>query len=129
MDQFGSYIPINLDFASSSQLTVEKRTYRRRIDPLTDNSAMRGTTRYYTDANDTLTANTSLLNADDIIQVEDLIQSPNVFLDVRNNDNFDNIDFVPVEILTDSIQRFKPENQEIIQYSIQFRFAFEKTTR
>ncbi len=129
LDGYGSYQSLNFDLRSDSTLTVNAKTFRKFIDAETETDQSRGVTRYFIDSTETHTLNSNNSDDTEIIRLRDLIKSNRVFLDVRNDTRFPDMDFVPVEILTKTLKPKKSENAEIGQYSINFRFAFEEISR
>ena len=59
----------------------------------------------------------------------ELLRSDRVFVDLRNNSDFDNMDFAPIEILSNSFREKKSENSDLINYSFEIRFAYEQINR
>ena len=108
---------------------MNAKTFRKFIDDETETDQSRGVTRYFIDSTETHTLNSDNTDDADIIRMRDLIKSSVVFLDVRNDDRFPDMDFIPVEILTKTLKPKKSDNAEIGQYSINFRFAFEEISR
>ena len=129
LDGYGSYQSLNFDLRSDSTLTVNAKTFRKFIDAETETDQSRGVTRYFIDSTETHVLNSNNSDDTEIIRLRDLIKSNRVFLDVRNDTRFTDMDFVPVEILTKTLKPKKSENAEIGQYSINFRFAFEEISR
>ena len=61
--------------------------------------------------------------------LEDLFKSKRAFLDVRNDSNYPDVDFLPIEVISRNIAKQKQENNTAPQYSMQWRFAFEEVNR
>lgn len=129
MDKYGSYNNVSLDMISMSEFEVAAKTFRRRINPLTDNSRQRAVTRYTQSTDKKYTLNTDLLNEAKAKVIEDLIQSPRVYRDVRNVDGWGANDFLPVEIITAKIKPYSPGSNEMPQYAIEMKYAFEQNAR
>lgn len=129
LDGYGSYQSLNFDLRSDSTLAVTPKTFRQFIDAETETDQSRGVTRYFTDATETHTLNSDNTDDADIIRMRDLIKSDVVFLDVRNDPRFPDMEFAPIEITTRRLKPKKSENGELGQYDINFRFAFEEIAR
>lgn len=129
MDKYGSYNNVSLDMISSSEFEVSAKTFRRRINPLTDSSRQRAVTRYTQSTDKKFTLNTDLLNEAKAKVIEDLIQSPRVYRDVRNVDGWGNSDFLPVEITTAKLKPYAPGANDMPQYAIEMKYAFENNAR
>lgn len=129
LDKYGSYNNVSLDMISMSDFEVAAKTFRRRINPLTDTSRQRAVTRYTQQTDKKHTLNTDYLNDAKARQIEDLIQSPRVYRDVRNVDGWGANDFLPVEIITAKIKPYSPGANEMPQYAIEMKYAFELNAR
>ena len=131
LDKLGSYNTINLGYKSEEDLNIEKETFRKRIDPLNSADYSRGLQNYFTRADERYTLNTGNLNAEDMAKFEDLLLSTDVFLDVRNNPDpkFNEMNYVPLVINTNSMRRFKSENQDIPQFTIECQLGYELNVR
>lgn len=129
MDKEGSYNNVSLDMISSSDFEVTSKTFRRRINPLTDTSRQRGVTRYTQKTAKKYVLNTNYLNDVRSQMIEDLIQSPRVYRDVRNVDGWGASDFLPVEILTAKIKPYAYGANDMPQYAIEARYSFENNAR
>jgi len=128
-DKLGSMNMINLNKYSTADMTIKPKTFNKRLDSFTQTGTSRGTTRYTQSVEEVLTANTDNLRVDQVYKVEDLLLSNVTFLDVRDKDEWGTLEFVPVEILTTRMNKPSGGNQEIPQYTIQFRYGFNKVTR
>jgi len=129
IDSLGSYDCINLSRASTSELNVKSTTFDKREDYFSNLGSERIRTVSNIVAFDSFTANTDNLKTYQTKQVEELILSNNTFLDVRNMEGFEGINYIPVIITTTKLKRAKSENQEIPQYTISFVPAYNKRTR
>ena len=131
LDKYGSYNTMSLNYKSTEDLDITKENYRSRIDSLTDRDSTRGLQNYFTMAKDVYTLNTGNLNADDMAKFEDLLLSTRVLLDVRTNSDvkFTDMDYVPLIINTNKMKRFKSENQELAQYTIECELAYDLNVR
>lgn len=129
MDKEGSYNNVSLDMISTSEFEVTAKTFRKRIDPLTDSSRQRGVTRYTQKTDLKFTLNTDILNEAKTKVIEDLIQSPRVFRDVRGVDGWGNSDFLPVEIMTAKIKPYAHGANDLPQYAIEMKYSFENNAR
>jgi hypothetical protein len=114
---------------SSSDFEVSAKTYRRRINPLTDTSRQRAVTRYTQSVDKKYILNTDYLNEAKSKIIEDLLQSPRVYRDVRNIDGWGANDFLPIEIITAKIKPFAPGSNDMPQYAIEAKYSFEKHAR
>lgn len=128
-DKLGSMNMIDLDQPSYGNLSIKPKTFNHRVDPLVENGRSKGVTRYTQSAEETFTANTRALRADQIYKIEDLLLSNLVYLDVRAEAEWGTVDFIPVEILTKKMEYYKRGNQDIPQYTIEFKHSFDKVTR
>ena len=126
LDKYGSYQSINFDLVSKENNRTNPKTFGKFIDAETETDQSRRLQRFYQDKTKTFTANSEVLEDGDIIRIEDLIDSIRVFLDVRNDDRFPDMNFAPVEILTNSFAPKKSENDELGIYSINWRFAYDE---
>ena len=131
LDKLGSYNTISLNHASNESLSITRENFRNRLDPLTDLDSSRGLQTYFTDAKETYTLNTGNLNADDMAKFEDLLLSTRVMLDVRSHPDskFDGMEYVPFMINTKSMKRYKSENQQIAQYTIEGELGYKLNVR
>lgn len=129
LDAKGSYNSLNFDGAKNRQVNLKNKTFRQFIDPLTDNELSRGIQKYFIDSNEILTINSFVTDDNKNIMFEDLIKSPRVFMDLRNNAEFDNMDFAPVEVLERRFKEMTTITGDIPQYEIDIRFAFEEVNR
>ena len=131
LDKLGSYNTINLGYKSNENVEIKKENFRKRINPLNDNDYNRGLQTHFIKYNDTYTLNTGNLNQDDMARFEDMLLSTRVFLDVRNNSDvrFNDMNYVPLIINTNSMRRFKSENQELAQYTVKCELAYELNLR
>lgn len=112
LDKLGSRNTISLNYVSTEDIKINKENFRKRTT---------GLTTYFASAEEKYTLNTGNLNTGDMKKFEDLLLSTEVLLDVRSNtdERFDNIDYVPFMINTESMRRFKSENQQLAQYTIE----------
>jgi len=129
MDRGGSYNNVSLDMISSSSMEVKPKTYRKRIDPLNDSPRKRGVTRYTQRSSEKFMLNTDYLTEVQALTLEDLIESPNVYRDMRNIDGWGATDFLPVEVLTKTLERYSYSKNDMPQYPIEVRYSFEKNVR
>lgn len=129
LDKYGSYNSINFNHISRMSTTAAPKTYKKYIDPLTEDDTSRPITRYFNNPTEVHTANTDYLTDEHNIMMADLINSPRVFLDVRNDPDNPNSKFFPVEILTKTIQEAKSENMDLAQFEILWRFSFDEIGR
>jgi hypothetical protein len=128
LDSKGSYNTLNFDHASREANTASPKTYKQFIDGLTQQDTSRGITRYFNESSQVFTVNTDNLTDKHYRMLVDLINSERVFLDLRYA-VIPGVQFYPIEIITKSINDAKAENQELGQYSIQYRFSFDKISR
>ena len=129
LDAKGSYNSLNFDGARSRQVSMKSKSFRKFVDPLTDNGQARGIQKYFLDSTEVITINTFITEDSHNLMFEDLMKSNRVFVDLRNNPDFENIDFAPIEILE---RRFKPMetvNGQLPQYEIDIRYAYEEVNR
>jgi hypothetical protein len=126
MDKYGSYNTISLNYKSHHEVQFEKNNFRKRIDPLNDADYKRGLTDYFIKGHDKLTLNTGNLKEADLDKFEDLISSVDVYLEYVEKGAKR---YYPIYIHTDSMKRFKSENQEIPQYTIECEYAYTKNLR
>lgn len=129
MDKYGSYNNISFGMISTSDFSVDPKTFRKRIDPLNDSSRQRGVTRYTQRTDQKFTLNTDLLDEVQSQMIQELLESPRVYRDVRNVDGWGSSDFLPIEILTKQIKPYAYGANDMPQYAIDVRYAFEKHTR
>lgn len=129
LDQMGSYSSVNFDHISRRTNTSDPKTYKKFIDPENETELSRGITRYFNDPKETYRVNSDYLSDKHYKMMVDLINSDRVFLDVRSDPNFPDVEFFPVEILTKQLVEQKAENRELPQYPIDFRFSFDKIGR
>lgn len=129
LDAKGSYNSINFDGVSKSVEKTKVQTFRKFINPLTDNELSRGIQRFFQDTEKEFTLNSFILDDNNSLMFGDLIRSPRVFADLRNDSRFPNMDFAPVEVLTNTFRELKTENSDLIQYSFDIRFAYEQINR
>lgn len=129
MDKLGSYNNISFDLISTSSADIMPKTFRKRIDHTTDNSRRRAITRYTQRKNERYVLNTNYLTEAKAGNLEDLLESPRVFRDVRNIGGWGSGDFLPVEILTGKIERYSYGKNDMPQYSIELRYSHETLTR
>ena len=129
LDDKGSYNSLNFDHASRKTDTANPKTYTKYIEGTTQQDVSRPITRYFNDPTTVHTVNTDNLTDKHNIMLVDLINSDQAFLDVRNDGDFPDADFLPIEILTRTIEEAKSENQELAQFTIQYRFSFDKIGR
>lgn len=129
MDKYGSYNNVSMDMISSSDFEVMPKTFRKRINPLTDSSRQRALTRYTQRTDMKYTLNTNILNRVQAEMIAELLESPRVYRDVRGVDGWGSSDFLPVEVLTTKLKPYAPGINDMPQYAIDVRYAFEKNTR
>lgn len=129
LDKYGSYNNVSLDMISSSDFEVSAKTFRKRINALTDSSRQRAVIRYTQKTVTKFTLNTDILNESKAKVIEDLIQSSRVYRDVRSVDGWGNSDFLPVEIMTAKMKPFAPGANDLPQYAIEMKYAFENNAR
>ena len=131
LDKLGSYNTISLNYASNESISITKENFRSRLDSFNSIDSSRGLQTYFTDAKESYTLNTGNLNADDMAKFEDLLLSGSVMLDVRSHpDNkFDGMSYVPFMINTKSMKRYKSENQQIAQYTIEGELGYKLNVR
>lgn len=129
LDYLGSYNSINFDHISRKTDTSNPKTFKKFTDALVKEDVSRPLTRYFDDPTEVHTANTDYLTDEHNIMVSDLILSQRVYLDVRNNPDYPDMEFMPVEILTRTIQEAESENMDLAQFTINWRFSFDKIGR
>jgi hypothetical protein len=131
LDKLGSYNTISLNYISNEDVKITKENFRKRIDPLNDSDYNRGLQTYFTRAAEKYTLNTDNLNADDMAKFEDMLLSTRVLLDVRSHSDtkFDGMNYVPMIINTESMKRYKSENQQLAQYTVNCELAYELNVR
>ncbi len=129
LDSQGSYNSLNFDFVSNTDTTVTPKTFRKFINASTAVDISRELTRYFIDAEDVHTVNSDILTDKHEVMIRDLIKSTDVFLDVRTDADFPDVDFLSIEILTRSHKTQKSENSELLQKTIRYRFSFDEVTR
>lgn len=129
LDAKGSYLPLNFDGVSTKELKTKSKKFRKFINPITETETSRGVQRFFQDTSERFKLNTFFTDENNNLMFEDLIKSDRVFVDLRNNSDFPNVDFFPVEILKNSITPIKTENGELPQYTFDMRFAFEQIDR
>lgn len=129
LDAKGSYNSLNFDGTIDRKINMKTKTFRKFINPLTDNPLSRGIQKYFIDSTEVLTLHSFVTEDNKNIMFEDLIKSPRVFMDLRNNAEFDNMDFAPVEILERRFKEMKTINGDLPEYEIDIRFAFEEVNR
>jgi len=131
LDSKGSYNSLNFDQVSNDTTTVKPKVFRKFVDATTETDTTRALTRFFVDSEEVFTVNSAILSDKHNEMIRDLIKSTDVYLDVRNDDRFpgEDIDFVPIEILTRNHKSAKSENQELLQKPIQYRYAWEDVTR
>ena len=129
LDDMGSYNSLNFDHISRKSSTSAPKTYKKFIDSLSEEDTSREITRYFNNPTEVHTANTDYLTDEHNIMMVDLINSSRVFLDVRNDADYPKLDFLPVEILTRTIDEAKNENSDLAQFQITWRFSFDKIGR
>jgi len=130
LDKHGSYSSLVFEMVSERGITVDPKMYRKYIDDGTAEDISRPLTRYYVESTEVYTVNTNILTDKHNSMLFDLIESKQVFLNVENDPDFDvSIRFLPVEILTKTMQEAKSINQDMLQKSIRFRFSYDRITR
>ena len=131
LDKLGSYNTISLNYASNEDVKIVKENFRSRLDPLSSSDNSRGLQTYFTKASEKFTLNTGNLNADDIERFEDMMLSTRVLLDVRDNDDvrFNEMEYVPFMVNTNTLRRYKSENQQIAQYTVDCELGYELNVR
>ncbi len=129
LDSKGSYCSLNFDGVTKENTKTKIKRFRKYINPLTENQTSRGVQRFFMDSESTFTANTFITDDFKNIMFEDLTRSNRVFIDLRNDPEFDNVDFLPIEVLETSFKPKKEENNQLAQYKMKFRFAFEEIDR
>jgi len=129
LDPKGSYVSINFDGASNKTNNFKNKTFRKFIDPVTQSETSRGVQRYFTDETEELNLNTLITDEQGSEMFLNLLRSNRVFIDLTNDPDFDNVDFFPVEVLTNSVTEKKAENEQLPQYAVKIRFAFEQISR
>lgn len=129
LDSKGSFVSVNLDGVSKKEESTKVKTFRKYIDPLTETDTSRGIQRYFQDTTQKFSLNSFIFDDNSSLLFEELLRSDRVFMDLRNNSEFDNMDFAPVEILSKKFNELKSENSELINYTIEIRFAYEQINR
>jgi len=131
MDKLGSYNTISLEYMSHENVEIESKSFRKRIDPFSDSSFTRGLQTYFKQATERYTLNTGNLNQYDMKKFEDMLLSNKVLLDVRSNsdEKFDGMQYVPLVVNTNTMKRFKSQNGEIAQYTVDCEIAYEMNLR
>ncbi len=129
LGSYGSYSSINFDMKSFQNTSIGAKSYRKFIDSSSDTDVSRGITRFFVDSKTIHTANTDIVSDSHFRMLEDLFKSKRAFLDVRNDSNYPDVDFLPIEVISRNIENQKQENHTAPQYSMQWRFAFEEVYR
>jgi len=137
MDKLGSYNCMTLDMISSHKFEVMPKTFRKRIDPLTDTARNRGVTRYHQKSERKYVLNSDILNEAQAEMIKDLISSPRVYRDVRGLDIDDwgtgetagDGSFIPIEVLTNKIEMYDYGANNLPQYPIEVRYSYPETIR
>lgn len=129
LDSKGSFNSLNFDGVSKQDFKTKVKTFRKFVDPISETETSRGVQRFFQDTEEKFEINTLLTTEESNIMFDDFMRSDRVFIDLRNNAEFSNVDFFPVEVLTKSFKPVKLETNEIPQYSINIRFAFEQIDR
>ena len=119
------------NYASNEDVKIVKENFRSRLDPLSSSDNSRGLQTYFTKASEKFTLNTGNLNADDMAKFEDMMLSTRVLLDVRDNDDarFNEMEYVPFMVNTNTLRRYKSENQQIAQYTVDCELGYELNVR
>ncbi len=126
----GSFLSLNFDGISTQDFKNKSKTFRKYIDPLTETEQSRGIQRFFQDTTEKFKINTFFTEEENNLMFEDLMRSDRVFIDLRNDAEFSNVDFFPVEVLKNSFKPIKTENKgDIPQFAFDIRFAFEQIDR
>lgn len=128
LDSKGSYNSLNFNYASRRTNTANPKTFKQFINALTQQDTSRGITRYFNEAEERYTVNTDYLTDKHYKMLVDLINAERVYYYALPL-NLQGLDYYPVEILTRQLVEQKAENAELPQYSIEFRFSFDKISR
>lgn len=131
LDSKGSRNSLNFDRVSNTTTTVKPKVFEKFINGRNEVDTSRGLTRFFVESEEITTINSAILSEKHNLMIQDLLKSTEVYLDVRNDSRFPDpsVEFVPVEILTRNFKDAKSENQQLLQQSIQYKFAFEELTR
>ena len=134
LDSKGSYCSLNFRGVLKRTLRNRAKRFEPFINPLNDTLSNapknRSVKKYYQDLTETIKLNTLLTSEKNNIMFEDLLISDRVFLDTRSLSEFSNIDFMPIEVLSNSLKPITFENDfEIPQYSFEIRHSFEQINR
>lgn len=128
LDSKGSFNTLNFDHASRRVNSANPKTYEQFFEPITESDISRGITRWFNTSEEVWEVNTDFLTDKHYKMLVDLINSKRVFLDVDYL-GVQGVQYFPVEVLTRSVAELKSENQELPQYSVRFRFSFDKISR
>lgn len=130
LDSKGSYNSLNFNMKSSSNLSInEVQNYRGYINPITQTGETRGIKRFYQEEEETFKISTQVLTEKHNRMFRDLLESTQVFIDVRSDSNYTNTDFLPIEVLTRSFEPKKDENGELQIFELEYKLTTKKMLR
>jgi hypothetical protein len=98
----------------------------------TYNQKNRGTDYYRSMTMDKYVISTQFLTDDTAYFVKDLIESPNVYIQINNTKlkygfSNGNVEFVPINITNSSyVWKTNPKNQRVFQYDIEYKFSNQR---
>jgi hypothetical protein len=108
LNRLGGFDRVNFNRLSTEPTEIERKTFRKDVE-----------VNYYIDAQDKVVANSDWLNNTEAANLKELFTSPVVF-------QYKNSQLLPVIIESETFNKGKRENAKLIQYQIEFRYAFKE---
>jgi hypothetical protein len=122
-DALGSWLSMSFKYKSYDNVEAERKSYYQREGNWSNNtfdfdSYGRGDKQYHTRSRRIKRVNSGWLTQDEVPLIEDLFKSASVYLQDENNN------LIACTIMNDSIELIREENQDMIQYEFEVKYAY-----
>lgn len=125
LNKLGGYDSFSFTKKNKWVSDIKRENYKKNIGELTSSSSydtlasQRGVTQYSTSIEDKITVKSDYLSSGDIAWLEELVTSPDVYVE-RNGKA------VPVTIIDSSFERHNGEDKKLFNLSIDFKFSYKR---
>jgi hypothetical protein len=117
MDKKGSWMPMNFELVSRKNVGVERKTYKQGLE-YNYGYLDRGNRVVQNNINYVFTINTNWLTESQSIYFEELLTSPEVYLNYNNSGNF-----IPINLTTTNQEIKTKKNSRLIQYTLEYTLS------
>ena len=137
INSFGVWDNYGINLPVRKTTDIERKEITKPFIPWSEttptyNQKNRGADYYRSMTTDRYIISTQFLTDDTAYFVKDLIESPNVYLQVNNTKlkygfTTQGVEFVPINITNSSyIWKTNPKNQRVFQYDIEYKFSNQR---